>query len=248
MQIQPFIKDEVIAPHRLAVVVLKSDEVLEGEFRTIFQGDDISLHHSRIENATTVSINTLGDMEKALPAALELFPSGSNYDVIGYGCTSGATVIGSQRVESIIQTLFPQSFVSDPIRAVIAALRHLKVRKIGLLTPYVIEVSQAMISLLEAEGFIVTQFLSFNESNDCHVAHISPYSIEEAMLKVGRHEDVDVIFASCTNLRALNVIASVEKKLNKPVLTSNQALAWHMCQLGNIPISSERFGKLFIKN
>jgi len=38
---------------------------------------------------------------------------------------------------------------------------------------------------------------------------------------------------SCTNLRTLGVIDEVSQALGKPVLSSNQALAWHMAQLNS---------------
>ena len=38
--------------------------------------------------------------------------------------------------------------------------------------------------------------------------------------------DADALFISCTALPVLNIIDRLEKKLNKPVLSSNQALIW----------------------
>jgi maleate isomerase len=42
------------------------------------------------------------------------------------------------------------------------------------------------------------------------------------------------VFASCTNLRALPVIADAERALDKTVLASNTVLAWHLARLAGL--------------
>jgi len=56
--------------------------------------------------------------------------------------------------------------------------------------------------------------------------------------------EVDAIFLSCTNLRTLDVIAPIEERIGKPVLSSNLVLSWHMCRLAQIGQMPEGFGKL----
>ena len=45
------------------------------------------------------------------------------------------------------------------------------------------------------------------------------------------HPDADLLFISCTALRAAQVIHKIEAKINKPVISSNQALIWHALKL-----------------
>ena len=85
---------------RLGLIVLQSDETIEQEFRTILD-ESISINHSRIYCDNIVSNENLELMEKELPAASALLPD-IQYDSIGYACTSGATVIGSDKIESLI--------------------------------------------------------------------------------------------------------------------------------------------------
>jgi len=51
------------------------------------------------------------------------------------------------------------------------------------------------------------------------------------MLDVGARDGVEAVFASCTNLRSMAVIDAAEAALGKPVVTSNQAMFWHLLQL-----------------
>jgi maleate isomerase len=55
---------------------------------------------------------------------------------------------------------------------------------------------------------------------------------------------VDAVFISCTNLRALNLIAELESKLAKPVISSNQALGWHCLRLAGVKSKLSQYGRL----
>ena len=57
--------------------------------------------------------------------------------------------------------------------------------------------------------------------------------------------DVDAVFVSCTSLRALPVIKDAEAAIGKPVLASNQVLAWHLMRLAGIADTPHAWGELF---
>lgn len=227
--------------------MLETDETIEAEFRALFNRSGIGLFHSRIPVAQEITPETLPEMEAALPAAVALFPSAFPMDVIGYACTSGATVIGADNISRIVTQTFPNAKATDPITAVMTALRHLDKSKIGLVTPYVEDVSAAMIDLLQRNGFEVVNFGSFEQKEDATVARISPDSIYDAVCNIGAADDVDVVFVSCTNLRTLDLIARAEASIGKPVISSNQALAWHMAKLSALKEPITGPGSLFTK-
>ena len=58
----------------------------------------------------------------------------------------------------------------------------------------------------------------------------------------------DALFISCTALPVLNIIDRLEKKINKPVLSSNQALIWDSLQTIGENKDINGFGKLFSMN
>jgi len=99
-----------------------------------------------------------------------------------------------------------------------------------LLTPYIPQVSQAMIDHLEGDGFEIVNSGSFFEVQDSRVPMISRPSVTDALVEIGS-VDCDAIFASCTNLRTIDVVRDVEEKTGVPVVASNSSLAWHMMQL-----------------
>ena len=58
------------------------------------------------------------------------------FDVVGYGCTSGATLIGEEKVDKLIRDIHPEVATTNPITATKAALSALGLKRIALLTPY----------------------------------------------------------------------------------------------------------------
>ena len=61
-------------------------------------------------------------------------------------------------------------------------------------------------------------------------------------------ENADALFVSCTALPVLNIIDKLEKKLNIPVLSSNQALIWDSLESIGKNNDVLGFGKLFNVN
>ena len=58
-------------------------------------------------------------------------------------------------------------------------------------------------------------------------------------------KDADALFVSCTALPVLNMIDRLEKKLDKPVFSSNQALIWDSLECVGKNNDIKGFGKLF---
>jgi len=231
----------------LGTIVLSTDETLEPEFARMTALDDVALYYSRIPMVTEIRVDTLQQMERDLPASARLLPTSLEFDVIGYGCTSAATVIGQAGVARAINSVFPQAKVTDPLTAIIAAANALSAKRLGFITPYIPDVSIRMRHKLEQAGFEIVAFGSFEESDDRVVARITPTSIATAIDQVAAQADCDAIIADCTNLRCLNVIDESEKRTGTKVITSNQALAWHMLRLAGITEQQTGFGKLFEK-
>jgi maleate isomerase len=241
----PFVLDDgAAADAALGLVVLQNDETLEPELRTIFNDRAGALYHTRIASAEVVTPETLKAMERDLPRALALLPTARPLDVVGYACTSGATLIGQDRVAEIISSVHPHCFGTNPISAALAACGHLGVRRLAFITPYVPDVSSAMHRLLESNGLEIAGFASFEQSQEAVVARISPQSVLEAICTVGRNEDVEAVFASCTNLRTFEILDAAEARIQKPVISSNAALAWHMRRLAGLGPPQDAPGRL----
>lgn len=231
MQKFEYTKQDYVKPGRsVGLILLQTDEVLENEIRHMLPAD-VALFHTRVPSGDEVTADTLAKMEAEIPSATKLLPPAGEVNVVAYGCTSGSTIIGEAKVEEAIKSVLPNVKTTNPLTAVKANLVHLNTNKIGLLTPYEPHVSQAMSDHLVAEGFEICGFGSFYEKEEANVARISRHSILDAIVELGSNAQCEAVFASCTNLRTVDLLEEASKKIGKPVLSSNSALSWHIAQL-----------------
>ena len=230
---------------KIGLIVLQTDQTIEDEFRQIFAIDGVALYHSRIANAMQVTPQTLAQMQADLPIAASLLPKTFVFDAIGYGCTSGATIIGEEKVAQAILAEHPSAKVSNPLSACKAACTALKLNRMALLTPYTPQVTQALSDALSASGIEISRTGYFDIEDDFEVGRVDSTSLFNAIIALGSHEDCDGVFVSCTSLRVANIILKAEKHLGKPVISSNQALAWHLLRLSGVGKKLTQFGCLF---
>jgi len=230
---------------KIGLIVLQTDQTIEDEFRQMLAIDGIACYHSRIANAMQVTPQTLAQMQKDLPIAASLLPKSFAFDAIGYGCTSGATIIGEEKVAQAILAEHPHAKVSNPLSACKAACAALKLNSIALLTPYTPEVTQALSDSLCASGIEISHTGYFDIEDDFEVGRVDSTSLFNAIIGLGSHEDCDGVFVSCTSLRVVSIILKAEQHLGKPVISSNQALAWHLLRLSGVGEEMPHFGCLF---
>lgn len=237
---------------RLALIVLHVDETIETEIRRLLDTDGVALYCTRVQSGAELNERTLAESAAGIPGAARLLPPHTPMDVVGYACTSGATILGPDNVARAIREsrpmesrgAFTRAAVTDPLTAVKAACAHLGIKRLGFVTPYIASVSSAMRAALTESGLEIAAFGSFEQSEERLVARISLDSVHEAIVRVGQSARCEGVFASCTNLRTFEILEDVERELGMPVISSNQALAWHMLRLANVAASAPGAGRL----
>lgn len=242
-------------PPQLGLVILETDLTIETEMRHFLSGapgseigSGVAMLHTRIACEDQVTAENMTAMETRFAAALELFPRGYVFDVIGYGCTAASLLIGEDRVQQVIQSHVDVTHVTTPLTAVKRGLGVLGATKIGYLAPYISEISSQMCEELSAAGFPVSVAATFGEDQDSLVCNIAPASILEALaVLVERSPEIDAVFVSCTSLKCAPIITMAEKWFGIPILSSNSAMAWDMARLAGVPVAATSKGILFNK-
>ena len=236
----------VAARAAIGLIVLATDHTIEHEWRSVIPSlDGVAVFHSRIMNSSTIDPETLAAMEAGLAHCTEVLRPGERIDVVAYGCTSGAMVIGPENVAAHVHSVRPGVAVTNPITAALAALKTLGAQRIALLTPYIDEVNQWMRGYIIEGGIDVPVMGSFTIGVDDEVARISEQSIEDALVELASADDVDAAFVACTSLRVCRIVERAEARLGKPVTSSNHALLWHSLRLAGVDDPLPGLGRLF---
>ena len=236
---------------RIGLVVLENDQTVEAELASLWP-KGVAAFATRIPMEDRVTAESLLAMETRIPEAAGLLPEVMGFDVIGYGCTSAATLIGEERVSSALHRAHPEVPNTNPISAVLAAMEGLGARRIAVVTPYNAEVTTGIVSLLEDRGLDVAAAGSFLEESDANVARITEASVAAAVREMVANctgdsdpEALDAVFVSCTSLRAYGVAADLEAELGVAVISSNLAFGWHLLRLAGIDDDLSGLGRLF---
>ena len=220
-------------PKQLGLIVLQADETIEPDMRRLLP-DDIELLVSRVPSGQYVTSESLASMADVLSTAAGLLPSSARFSAVGYGCTSGTANIGAAKIRELVREGVSTPHVTEPVSALVAACRHLNIRRLALVSPYIESVSAKLREVLQAANIQIAAFSSFNEAEEAKVARISPLSVLNAARDVAADAMIDGIFLSCTNLRTLDILEEAERVIGKPVLSSNQVLGWHLCTLAGV--------------
>jgi len=228
---------------RIGLVGLATDLNSESDLRRMAPAG-VEIFTNRVANANPVTMANhramAGDVTRAAAGILP----GLHLDAMIYGFTSVAVAIGENEISRLMHAARPGIPCTNPITAVLAALRALDARRIALLTPYTRRVNDELAAFLTGRGVTITRLAGFDLDSDETMTAVAPAAILEAGLALC-DPSADLLFVSCTALRTSVVLAALEEGLGKPVIASNPALLWHALRLiGNIdPVAG--FGRLF---
>jgi maleate isomerase len=170
---------------------------------------------------------------------------------IAFCCTVGSMIDGADFDRQLTETITSLTGVPavTTASAVKAAFAALGVNSISLVTPYTKEITEKEKDILEKSGYRVTQALSFhhdlpsNELRNEMIGHLPAEAAYEMGLEADNPE-CQVVFISCTNFPTLDIIEKLEAKINKPVVTSNQATMWHALRTLDLQDHLQGFGTL----
>ena len=232
---------------RIGLIALASDFTIEKDFINVIKDKKIDFFVNRIECYNPLTKENLIRMsEKVTEVTKDILPD-QKIDCVVYGCTSGTIAAGYSSIEQKIKLAKPEAKVTTPSTAAIKALKKLNIKKLSIFTPYSKKLNDEVVDYFRKENFEVISNSYFDIESDIDIGKIDQSYLYEALLKIDL-KDSDALFVSCTALPVLSIIDKLEKKLNKPVLSSNQALIWDTLENIGKNNSIQGFGKLFLTN
>ena len=228
---------------KVGLIALSTDQTIEGDFNTICKNLPLDIFVNRIHNENPLTKENLLKMHDQLESITEKILPGEKINTVAYGCTSGTIAIGEDKVKEKIQLAKPGCHVTTPITSAIKAFNKMNVKKIAVFTPYPESVNKTISEYLIKKNINVMSFSTFNLDLDVDFARVDPKYLSEILTKLNIN-DADALFVSCTALPALEILDEVEKKINKPVFSSNQTLIWDTIRSAGYKSSVEGYGKL----
>jgi maleate isomerase len=190
---------------------------------------DVSLHFTRIGGYNLEGIPDAGEMarmgEAGLDDALRLIAA-VRPDVVLYGCTSATLVHGVDFDADFAARIGTKTGVRafTAAGAIVQALRKLGIDRVALATPYEAEINARTARFLRSAGIETVNSAHPQQSLSSYdQGAMMPEQILDLAVRAD-HPKAEAIVLACTDLRALEARARVERALGKPVITSNLAL------------------------
>ena len=243
------IQKALAEPRRLGLLVPASDMVSEVDFHNHLP-PSVVFYTARLHQPQDSGIGTAANYQGLVDSAPDAAKSVAlaNPELLVYSCTSGSFFKGPDWHRELSDLLERSSGIPaiTTSTAVLTALAALGARTVFLASPYPDSVNQAEADFLKSHGFQITAVLNFGCTKSQEIYRISPENIVETV--VARRSEIkrnDVLFVTCTGLRAVDAVETLERELDLPVITSNSAALWLAMRRLGIDAAKIQVGRLF---
>lgn len=156
----------------------------------------------------------------------------------------------SQGVGSDIRAIqmFEKKFgipVNTAITAEVEALRHMKIRKVAIVTPHGEYINNMLSKFITQSGFEVATIKGMNILENRMAAAQPDYEAYRLAKSVHREcPDVDGIYIQCPRLPTIYQVERIESETGLPVITSPLAYIWAAFKRLGIKEHASGFGRL----
>lgn len=233
--------------------------------------DYVQVRETRIHMDPVVNVEECSKLSEPLGNAAKLLAEGlsspilGNRSAIAFACTAGSLVGGpgwDKKEVEMMETATAGFACTRAIPAMEAqssgipctttataaeeAMRFMGFKKIVITGPYIDEINERFRIFYEDSGFEVLNVTGLGIEDLYEMGATKPSQAYQAAMQAVVPE-ADGIFITCTNFRCSDVIEEIEHDSGMPVVTSNQATAWHLMKLLGINDVIEGYGQLLRK-
>ncbi len=207
---------------RLGLLVPSSNTAMEVDFYRHLP-PNVTLHTARMRLEETTVEGEEAMLDEHFPRALRDIAT-ARPDVVVFGCTSAGALRGRD-YDSSICTRISREAKASPVSVIASASRalaELSAKRVAVITPYIDDLNRRVKASLEHDGSEVIGIWGMGIDDNFQIAQVQPDEIVEFSISRISAKSADCVFISCTNLRAMEARAELQRKLGIPVLTSNQ--------------------------
>lgn len=233
---------------RFGILVPFTNTNLEPDM-AMLRPEGVSLHFARLggydadEVPDENQMQGLGSADLDEPLALLM---GVRPDVVIYGCTSATLSHGpafDRALASRIQASSGAATVTAA-GALMHALGVLGATKVGFASPYVPAINDLAVAFLADMGVETVARSEVAETLDnTGQGALTPDDVFE-LGRQADHPEAQAIVLSCTDMRSVETLERLEERLDKPVISSNQAMMFQAMRMAGLNDTIDGFGRL----
>jgi maleate isomerase len=239
---------------RIGLVVPSSNVTMETEIPAMLRvreqsrPERFTFHSSRVR-MKRVELSELAAMNAQGATAAGALAD-AHCDVIAYACLVAAMIDprGYHAIEADLReearTKDGETPILSSAGALIEAIRHVGARSVAIVAPYVPALTQTVVAGLNSAGIEVCDSISLGVDDNLKVGQLPPSQLPGLARQLDISQADAVILSACVQMPSLESIETVERELNRPVITAASATTWRILDVLGLPSAISGAGQL----
>lgn len=232
---------------RVGLIVPSSNTTMETELPELFRrqseatGQRYTFHSARASLKNVNREELLAMVGKAGDCARAV--SDADVDVIAYACLvavmaqgPGAHSGSEEVIASAAEENGHPAEVTSSAGALVRTLQGLGARRIAMVAPYMLPLTQLVREYIEGAGIEVLDAISLEVDDNLAVGALDPQKLPEIARDLKREGADAIILSACVQMPSLAAVQQVEDELGLPVITAATATTYEiLTALGHAP-------------
>ena len=209
---------------RLGLIIPSSNRMVEQEM-VRFLPPGVAAHVMRLRMTGPHHVPLDALLPRIEEAARTLMDA--KCDCVAFHCTAASTEAGLDGEQRALAALARAGvpLATTTATAIRGAFAALGARRIVLVTPYDAHTTDDEAAFLRAAGYDVLHAVGFDLGGSDRFCATPPEFWRDRTVEAAR-SGADAYLVSCANIATFAVIAELERRLERAIVTSNQAVLW----------------------
>jgi len=228
---------------RVGLIIPSSNRMVEQEMVGAFPAG-VTAHITRLRMTGSNRLAFADLLSRIAEATRALVDA--RCDVIAFHCTANSMEGGADGEQEILAALTRAGAprATTTITAIQRAFDALGAKRIVLITPYSATTTEHEADFLRQAGYDVLSAKGFSLAGSDAYCATPPQFWHDRVVAAAR-PDADAYLISCANISVFGVIDDLEARLERPIVTSNQAVVWEALRLIGWRAPPRHLGRLF---
>ena len=224
--------------YRVGLLVPSSNTTMETEVPALLRArervrpeDTFTFHSARLRMEDVTPAGLRGMNEQTERATIEL--ADSRPDVVATACLVAIMAQGPKShcaAEAEIASILGREHATAPVvssaGALVDALQALGARRVGIVAPYLEELTQLVVAYIEDAGIEVADAISLAVPDNRAVAALDPHDLERHWQRLDLRGCDALVLSACVQMRSLEVLEEVERRSGLPTVSAATATTW----------------------